>query len=88
MKILMQVYFNAILRQLSKAFLKQCCTFNFFYCYLSNNITLGIIHLVRTKIFPKDYHFLPLDRPRMYAYQGAGDVSFSNICIRTKRMVP
>ena len=37
-----------------------------YYLYSNFDKQLGIIHLVRTQNFPKNLHFLPLIRTRMY----------------------
>ena len=42
--------------------------------------TSGIIHLVRTQIFPKNKHFLQLIGVPTWAYQGIKNGSFSENC--------
>ena len=51
---------------------------NLFHLTLnSSEFPLGIIHLVRTKIFRKSNVSYPLIRTQTYAYQGVRNVSFS-----------
>ena len=37
------------------------CSVTIIYCKTLDLIRIGIIHLVRTENFPKNYHFLPPD---------------------------
>ena len=47
-----------------------------FWC-INFDSSLGIIHLVRTQNFPKNYRFLFPDSKRPCAYQDVRNISFS-----------